>query len=429
MRSLALVETKLLLDLPSMASKPHKGNLDVASIENVAAKFQVNNSTNVNTTKASNQTTVSTLIGSTSHSILLQENNILNSSNASMGGCLLVMDDNYLLSEWIAYHYTVLPLRYLVVMPDPKSRQSPKEILQQWEETDLKYWVWDPFIPRLPPGKNASYGAWAVEAHRRRQKKFITQCSSFLRKIPEVHWVPLIDSDEYLALNPYSEAEFQEKTVQKDIQKKPAIKTKYDARKSLTESTKFLTILDMINVVKNDVDLRICMALDRLFFGAVPRCNASCPQQDSPLPESIVSQQLRTFRFVHHEEQHDCRKNGNGKVLVDLSSPDNSSFVKQGAKNPHRPWKECPDPYSGGRYELFHVHHYLGSEEEYLSRVRDERRSVEAFRTKGNIDKGSKFCNIQSWLDQFVKVIGGTHRAQALLNLNVSSPMMSLTAS
>jgi hypothetical protein len=35
--------------------------------------------------------------------------------SSTFSSCLLVMDDNHRLTEWLAYHYHVLPLRYMVV--------------------------------------------------------------------------------------------------------------------------------------------------------------------------------------------------------------------------------------------------------------------------------------------------------------------------
>jgi hypothetical protein len=50
----------------------------------------------------------------------------------SFSACLLIMDDNHRLSEWIAYHYFAMPLRHLVVTVDPRSRTSPVKILDRW---------------------------------------------------------------------------------------------------------------------------------------------------------------------------------------------------------------------------------------------------------------------------------------------------------
>lgn len=52
-------------------------------------------------------------------------------------GCLLLKDDNDRLSEWIAYHWLVLPLKYLVVAIDPTGTTSPEKILNLWKEADL----------------------------------------------------------------------------------------------------------------------------------------------------------------------------------------------------------------------------------------------------------------------------------------------------
>jgi len=35
--------------------------------------------------------------------------------------CLIIKDDNIILSEWLAYHYTILPLRRLIVGVDVMS--------------------------------------------------------------------------------------------------------------------------------------------------------------------------------------------------------------------------------------------------------------------------------------------------------------------
>lgn len=52
-------------------------------------------------------------------------------------GCLLLKDDNHKLSEWIAYHWLVLPLKYLVVAVDPTGYTTPKEILDLWKHSGL----------------------------------------------------------------------------------------------------------------------------------------------------------------------------------------------------------------------------------------------------------------------------------------------------
>ena len=59
----------------------------------------------------------------------------------SFSACLLVMDDNAHLIEWLAYHYTLLPLRRLILGVDPRSKTRPTEILQRWRgRIDITEW-------------------------------------------------------------------------------------------------------------------------------------------------------------------------------------------------------------------------------------------------------------------------------------------------
>lgn len=71
--------------------------------------------------------------------------------NATFSACLLIKDDNAILSEWIAYHYHTVNLRHLVVAVDPSSIESPASILSRWRQnTDLKvnYWNDTDYMPQ-----------------------------------------------------------------------------------------------------------------------------------------------------------------------------------------------------------------------------------------------------------------------------------------
>ena len=71
--------------------------------------------------------------------------------NATFSACLLIKDDNAILSEWIAYHYHTVNLRHLVVAVDPSSNESPASILNRWRQnTDLKvnYWNDTDYMPQ-----------------------------------------------------------------------------------------------------------------------------------------------------------------------------------------------------------------------------------------------------------------------------------------
>ena len=61
------------------------------------------------------------------------------SSGDSFSACILWMDDNHRLEEWLAYHYYLLKMRYVVLNLDPWSRTSPKAIIDRWNDRENKY--------------------------------------------------------------------------------------------------------------------------------------------------------------------------------------------------------------------------------------------------------------------------------------------------
>jgi hypothetical protein len=56
----------------------------------------------------------------------------------TFSACLLVKDDNQLLPEWLAYHYTIMPLRRLIVGVDPLSLTRVEPILDKYRELGME---------------------------------------------------------------------------------------------------------------------------------------------------------------------------------------------------------------------------------------------------------------------------------------------------
>ena len=44
------------------------------------------------------------------------------------------MDDNHRLEEWLAYHYYIMKLRYVVIAVDHYSKTSPQQIVDRWND-------------------------------------------------------------------------------------------------------------------------------------------------------------------------------------------------------------------------------------------------------------------------------------------------------
>jgi len=94
----------------------------------------------------------------------------------AVGACLLIMDDNHWLIEWLAYHYYAVPLTHLVVAVDPESRTSPESILSRYRGK-IKIKVWNDADIIIPRSKiEAASKVFSVRRHRLRQTHFYQKC-------------------------------------------------------------------------------------------------------------------------------------------------------------------------------------------------------------------------------------------------------------
>lgn len=100
----------------------------------------------------------------------------------SFSACLLIMDDNHRLSEWIGYHYFAMSLRYLVVAVDPHSKTSPSLILNRWRNRMIVVeWTDSNFTDKLLIiGDNDDHQTKKGK-HRTRQADFYLECTRHLQ--------------------------------------------------------------------------------------------------------------------------------------------------------------------------------------------------------------------------------------------------------
>mmetsp|Transcript_30704 Transcript_30704/g.50711 ORF Transcript_30704/g.50711 Transcript_30704/m.50711 type:complete len:201 (+) Transcript_30704:120-722(+) len=131
--------------------------------------------------------------------IMMETHEIVNDAPFTFAACLLVMDDNKILPEWLAYHYQVLPLRRLILAVDPYSVTSPQPILDAYQKhaglnvtlwTDADYHYngtknWERVVQHpqaTPHDRNAGF-LW-------RQHVFYTECAKQLKQEEGPHeWV------------------------------------------------------------------------------------------------------------------------------------------------------------------------------------------------------------------------------------------------
>lgn len=127
-----------------------------------------------------------------------------NDGSTHFSACLLVMDDNPRLAEWLAYHYHVLPLRYLIIAVDPRSQTCPTLFLNRWRRQGMVIEEWSDadFWRKNLTGKEPAQALDEATAnlqkkrdrHRGRQKYFYRTCLERMQKQNRT-WVSLHDSD------------------------------------------------------------------------------------------------------------------------------------------------------------------------------------------------------------------------------------------
>ncbi len=346
-----------------------------------------------------------------------------------MSACLLVKDDNDLLPEWIAYHYHALKLRHVMIALDPSSQTSPLSIFQTWSRhTNLTFSIYtdDMYMPQrflqqgymVPPHlikTNANESKWhqghespeqvlrdriRINNHRFRQKTFVAHCIRTLRrrtKQPQAAaaaatWMMHIDTDEFVVLNPFLRPDGARFNESRSLQ--PFIPIT-----SATPNSLF-SFLQQLIVVQGRAKLvnYPCISMPRLQFGAVEDDDDEDDRlHNSTLPLHWNLTTFETLRWRYHTSYTDADRNGQPKVIVDISQIPASDPMVTGQKvfSIHRPSaalcrnKDQMDFTSTRRYPLT-VNHYMGSWERYSAR-NDSRRS---YRVSRNIQK----CRVRAAL-------------------------------
>ena len=342
--------------------------------------------------------------------------------NESFGACLMIKDDNDLLYEWLAYHYTVLPLRYILVGSDEGNKQDPRDVLQRWTQanTGLKYWILNStdFMHRHGEhkGKEENNKNDAHHSFIHRQQGFITTCSEFMKR-QGLPWVTFIDSDEFIVMNRMGEDD--EQLTTRTLNEPTSIThASYDMRKALPAHDSDATVLDAIEKLEPIKSLNSCYTIPRLLYGALD--NLTCPGTEPTnelAKKDFKFSEMSTLRFLQHGRKGDFALSKYGKVIVDFSSLTEET-IAQAPRNIHRPWKSACGPGVVHFPEaVFYLSHYIGSWERYSSR-KDARRNRNEWEQRAFITSGSS-CDkaVYKWFPRFVKAVG-LDRARFLLGVN-----------
>jgi len=361
-----------------------------------------------------------------------------------MGACLMVKDDNDLLYEWLAFHFTTLVpaghALYVVLGSDIDSTQDPAAVLQRWKNVpELRYWILQPedFIHRhgnyhdlygggggnnnsttaaieddiMSPDKRKDHHHHAL-VHR--QKGFITACSQFLKR-KGVGWTLYTDTDEFLALHPISS---QDDNLTIDgIGHRSITNASYHLRATLSEKMdRGTSVLNILDEAQASGHIGDCVTVPRLLVGALE--NRSCPAEYGiDAIQQFAQTQLRdryaymsTLRFFQHAAEGDFARSKYGKVMMDLSRISYETIQSQRPpRNIHRPYSQHCGPAGGAHFpdSLFFLMHYIGSWERYTSRS-DERRNRREWEERAFVHASQSACasRIPLWFPRFVQRVG-----------------------
>jgi len=322
-----------------------------------------------------------------------------NKPDASFSACLLVMDENFRLQEWIAFAYFTLRLRYIVVTVDPRSKQLPTKVLDlfrselnmtilEWNDSHFTRWT-----EQLPD--NAPRGL-VRRRHRLRQAKFYKACMEHLYERGKT-WTVLYDADEFLVFNKYNH--IYENGA---FMSPPSISSRPGA------------VLDFIHQAqasnsKNPFLNTICYPIPRMLHGGK---EISEKELKAAVPEGSIVEplQLDTLRWRYHNSASNATGNGLAKVIIDVSRL--KPYFPLVVNSPHRPVEsvcEWPPAYRFIKDSPFRINHYLGSWEAYSYREDSRKgaeRSREAWELQSNTSNTKRSDDASTWLKGFYKEVG-----------------------
>ena len=307
--------------------------------------------------------------------------------------CLLTRDDIPILSEWIAYHYHAVNLRHLIVAVDPDSKQNPKPmfdkfrkhlgksnntnvnrnskndnylIIDQWSDTDFmpeyflngEYGLAPNFVGNIENPDQSTWYDWystkkgfgyhkrqdqtLVNNHRYRQTRFLSKCSHYLKTKYSKNnndnnnnhrniWMSTLDTDEYLAINPW-----MMNIPDNNNNDKSKTKTKHEndddnetemAALRLEAGSVLRYLVNHISNNKNktknnnDNNGNVCIPIPRLLFGSVELNTTTttttvAAADATTIKRDVTSGLIRTKRSRTDEEEYGTSYSSNNVELA-----------------------------------------------------------------------------------------------------------------
>lgn len=368
-------------------------------------------------------------------------------TNRTIAACMLAMDDSIRLAEWIAYHYTTLPLGSLTIAIDPDSQSQEKvlEVLDLWKDRiDIKAYTndsdwltykFDEGWGRRVYREDGRLAEWLVskkgpiyrsQSHKRRQNTFILHCMKRYKKqlnqtftywtgkrVGKPKWVLMTDSDEFLTYN-YIHADEEDETNY-EVKRGTTVEMIDKSRRELIPSRYKIppkdarvTIADWLAV---EEDYTMCWKFPGLRMSSYESTNEA---RDALVPDGINAQELMTLRF----RLSGARVGNFSKTLLDVSWGLMERYTKEDVQNIHNPHKRIcgVNGHSGSNADylssVFRINHYSsGSLEAFVERGNDRRAnnkelSFARFQSRNEINPVHQDDDIRPWIKWFVDKVG-----------------------
>jgi len=300
----------------------------------------------------------------------------------TFSACLLVMDDNHWLIEWLAYHYHTLPLRYLVVAVDPRSQTSPSHVLDRWRDTmTILEWQDHDYmtvterieaegIVRNQPGNLTE----TLVRHRARQRIFYSKCMKKLKEEQRT-WTLMTDTDEYLRIN-------TKMANQINVGQHEKRKIENPLATRIEEPASIRSLLKAeLQRPESSWSKSPCIQIPRIRFGAVESAEEGpSPPYLNKLPSQIINHtnHFSTLRWRKHAHPEQYWANRESKVLIDVYQVPWRELSEGGVDSIHRPIKSLCS-HQKLRVESSEspliINHYLGSLSQY--EYRDDARAMD----------------------------------------------------
>jgi hypothetical protein len=321
--------------------------------------------------------------------------NIYNETSA----CLLIMDDNHFLIEWIAYHYHVIHLRHIIIAIDPRSQTSSYEIIQRWKNY-INITVWYNYkdyitnttiihdaeerVKIVLQNAKVKYNYDLIQ-HRARQRLFYSQC--MIEHLQQNRGYTLfIDTDEFISINYPTLINLRPYYQQHSIHL-PTIDEPGSVLQLMNYEQQYFPLnVDNANSTSGvaiNSTLSPCIQIPRLRYGTMELPDLQ-KQAKHSIQHDVVKNvsHYATLRWQIHANMNNYNMNRISKTIIDLNRISYNEIytnfpIVESIHKPIPNYCTRRKLHIRTNEQIFVIHHYIGTYEQYMfrndSRIGNER--------------------------------------------------------